>query len=214
MEVCIARASAAVVQHVPPEAVEEFKRWQRGVTAAVESFPGYQGTDLYPPAEGVSDEWVTVIHFEDDESLRTWIDSSERARWVEKLRKSVGEFELKTLTGGFSEWFTGVTRKSKQAPAPWKMVLTVLLGLYPTVMLLTIFVGPYTSRLGLAVSMLIGNALSVSSLQWIVMPVLTRTLAPWLETDSRRARAVTLGGLALVAMLLAGLALGFRQVTS
>ncbi len=212
MEVCLEKASAAVVQHVAPAAVEEFKRWQRGVTAAVESFPGYQGTDLYPPA-GVSDEWVTVIHFDDDDSLQQWIDSPERARWVEKLRQSVGDFELKTLTGGFSEWFTGVSRKSKQGPAPWKMVLTVLLGLYPTCMVLAIFVGPYTSRFGLAVSMLIGNALSVSCLQWIIMPVLTRALAPWLEADSRRARMLAVGGLGLIAVLLACLAIGFRQVT-
>ena len=116
MEVCIARASAAVVQHVPPEAEVEFKQWQRGVTAAVECFPGYQGTDLYPPAVGRGDEWVTVIHFEDEASLQDWLDSSECAKWVERLRSSVGEFELKTLTGGFSEWFTGVTRKSKQCP--------------------------------------------------------------------------------------------------
>ena len=78
MEVCIARASAAVVQHVPPEAEVEFKQWQRGVTAAVECFPGYQGTDLYPPAVGRGDEWVTVIHFEDEASLQDWLDSSER----------------------------------------------------------------------------------------------------------------------------------------
>jgi antibiotic biosynthesis monooxygenase (ABM) superfamily enzyme len=213
MEVCLERASAAVVQHVPPAAVEEFKRWQRGVTAAVEEFPGYQGTDLYPPAQGVSDEWVTVIHFEDDESLRQWLDSSERARWVQKLRNSVGDFELKSLTGGFSQWFTGITRKTKQAPSGWKMVLTVLLGLYPTCMLLSIFVGPYTSKFGLAASMLIGNALSVSCLQWIVMPALTRALAPWLEAGDRRARIITLTGLALIAVLLACLALGFHQVT-
>ena len=78
MEVCIARASAAVVQHVPPEAEAEFKQWQRRVTAAVECFPGYQGTDLYPPAIGSGDEWVTVIHFEDEASLQDWLDSSER----------------------------------------------------------------------------------------------------------------------------------------
>ena len=93
------------------------------------------------------------------------------------------------------------------------MVLTVLLGLYPTVMLLTIFVGPYTSRLGMAVSMLIGNALSVSSLQWLVMPVLTRMLAPWLEADARRARTLSYGGLALISVLLAALTFGFRHVT-
>jgi antibiotic biosynthesis monooxygenase (ABM) superfamily enzyme len=132
---------------------------------------------------------------------------------VEKLRTSVGEFELKTLTGGFSQWFASLTRTASLAPAGWKMALTVLFGLYPTVMLLTIFVGPYTSPLGLAFSMLIGNALSVSILQWVVMPILTRPLGPWLEADPRRATALSLGGLVLILALLVVLAILFRQVT-
>lgn len=214
MEVCIARASAAVVQHVPPAAVEDFKKWQRGVSAAVERFPGYEGTDLYPPANDSSDEWVTVIHFEDNESLQGWINSSVRAKWVEKLRASVGEFELRSLTGGFSQWFTGVNQVAKRPTPAWKMVVTVVCGLYPTVMLLNIFVGPHTSWMGLAVSMLIGNILSVSSLQWIVMPVLTRVLAPWLEAnEGRRTALFSLSGFAVIALFLGSLAVLFRQVT-
>jgi antibiotic biosynthesis monooxygenase (ABM) superfamily enzyme len=214
MEVCIARASAAVVQHVPPTAVEEFEQWQRGVTAAVERFPGYQGTDLYPPTTGSNDEWVTVIHFEDDQSLQGWLNSSVRAKWVEKLRASVGEFELRSPTGGFSQWFTDVNQVAKRPTPGWKMVVTVVCALYPTVMLLSIFVGPHTSRFGLAVSMLIGNIMSVSCLQWIVMPVLTRILAPWLEAnEGRRTAFFSLFGFAAISLFLAALTVLFRQTT-
>ena len=90
------------------------------------------------------------------------------------------------------------------------MALTVLLGLYPTVMLLSIFVSPRMSSLGLAVSMLIGNALSIAILQWLVVPALSKALAPWFKT---RKTSAALGGALLVALLLAGLALLFRQVT-
>jgi len=95
----------------------------------------------------------------------------------------------------------------------WKMALTVLLGLYPTVMVLTLFPGPYTEPLGLALAMLIGNALSVSILQWAVMPVLNSLLAPWLRANSEQRRAYSVGGLFLILFFLAGFALLFRQVT-
>jgi hypothetical protein len=101
---------------------------------------------------------VVVLHFDTAAALRGWLDSPERAGWVARLRDEVGEFRLRTLPGGFGPWFA-------DPPAPWKVALTVLLGLYPTVMLLTLFVGPHTSRLGLALSMLVGNALSVALLQ-------------------------------------------------
>ena len=213
-DACIARASAAIVQRVPAEATDKFRAWQREVTAAAQKFPGYEGTDLYPPASG--DEWVTVIHFESEAALQRWIASPERARWVEKLRATVGDFELRTLKGGFSLWFAGL-RNDKGAdgtmPPPWKMALTVLLGLYPTVMLLTLFVSPITSPLGFSISMLIGNALSVALLQWVVVPALMRVLRPWLEANAANVRRLSFAGVGGIALLLVGLAFAFRPFT-
>ena len=134
-----------------------------------------------PPAAGRGDEWVVLIHFDDEESLARWLDSPERARRVEELRAKVGDFDLKNLGDGFGPWFVRQDQDQAAAPAAWKMALTVLLALFPTVMLLTILVGPLTSPLGLAASMLIGNAMSITTLQWVVMPRLTKGLDPWLR---------------------------------
>lgn len=213
MDVRLSRASAVIVQRVPTADVNWFLEWQRNVTEATESCRGYCGTDVFPPAEGQRDEWVVLIHFEDDSSLDEWLQSPARTQWLETLKAKVGTFDLKKVQGGFGPWFAGMDHSPDAAPPPWKMVLTVLLGLFPTVMLLTIFVGPYTSPLGMAVSMLIGNALSVSILQWGVMPILTRVLGPWLHANGDREKEVTLGGLGVVLLALAVLAALFRWVT-
>lgn len=187
--------------------------WQRGVAGAAEGFAGYRGTDVYPPGDSRRDEWVVVIHFDDEKSLQGWLNSSVRAQWVEKLQAHVGDFELKALPGGFGAWFAGHAQGPAAPPPSWKIALTVLLGLYPTVMLLTLFPGPYTEPLGLALAMLIGNTLSVAILQWVVMPVLNIVLTPWLRANSEKERAISVGGLFLILLVLAGLALLFRQVT-
>lgn len=210
MDVRLSRASAVVVQKVPAADVDWFLDWQREVTEAAETCRGYCGTDVFPPAEGQRDEWVVLVHFEDESTLDEWLQSPARTRWLEALRSKLGAFELKKMQGGFGPWFAGMDHAPEAAPPPWKMVLTVLLGLYPTVMLLTKFVGPYTSPLGLAVSMLIGNALSVSILQWGVMPILTRVLGPWLHANEGRQKAVSLGGLGLVLLVLAVMTVLFR----
>ena len=207
------RASAVVVQRVPAAAADGFLDWQRGATEAAEGFAGYCGTDVFPPAEGRGDEWVVLIHFEDEESLARWLDSPERARRLEELRSKVGDFDLKTPRGGLGAWFVGPGRDPEAAPPGWKMALTVLLGLFPTVMLLTIFVGPWTARLGLAGSMLIGNALSVATLQWVVMPLLTARLGPWLRAAGAGTGAVRAATPGLILLLLAALAIAFRRVT-
>ena len=203
------RSSAVVVQRVPPAAVEAFLEWQREAVRAAEGFAGYCGTDVFPPAAGRGDEWVVLIHFQDEESLARWLDSPERARRVEELRAKVGDFDLKTLKDGFGPWFVRQDQTEPAAPASWKMALTVLLALFPTVMVLTILVGPLTSPLGLAASMLVGNAMSISILQWVVMPQLTKGLDPWLRGGQSAWRLTPV----LILLTLAVLTALFRQVT-
>ncbi len=214
MEVHSFRASAVVVQRVPAAKADWFLEWQQGIARAAEQFAGFSRIDVYPPAVDQHVEWVVVIQFADEVSLRGWLDSSVRARWVEKLREQCGDFELKALPGGFGAWFAGIHGSPKeQPPSEWKLALTVLLGLYPTVMLLTLFPGSYTEPLGLAFAMLIGNFLSVCILQWAVMPALIALVAPWLKADSDTQKALSIGGVIGILAAIAGMALLFRQVT-
>lgn len=202
MQATLGQASAVIAQAVPADAADWFLDWQRGTTAAAEAFLGYRGTEVYPPAEP-GREWVVLVHFDDEASLRAWLDSPERAARLAVLGNRLGEFRLAESRGGFGLWF------SRDAePAEWKMALTVLVGLYPTVVLLMLTVGAVTSPLGVAVSLLIGNALSVALMQWVVMPALTRLLGPWLR--SRAAGVAVVAGLASLLVLAALL---FRQVT-
>lgn len=53
----------------------------------------------------------------------------------------------------------------------------------------------------------------MSILQWAAMPVLNILLAPWLKANSDKQRAFSIGGLFVILVLLAGLALLFYHVT-
>src|SRR5262245_28839667 len=209
-----ARASSVIVHRVPPDRGEQFLELQRGITEAAKAFPGYQATEVYPPAERQQSEWVVVIHFDGPETLQRWLDSPVRAEWIGKLRNQTGDFRLKTLPTGFGAWFASLVNGSDGAlPPSWKIALTVLLALYPTVMVLAIGLGPYLSPLGPAVSMLIGNALSVSILQWAVTPALRALLAPWLRANKPNQRTFSLGGVVAILLLLGVMAALFRLAT-
>ena len=136
---------------------------------------------------------MIVIHFDDRKTLRDWLNSPRRAEWLAKIPCEIRDFRLKTLPSGFGAWFADTVEGSGVLlPPKWKMALTILFTLYPTVMLLSIFLGPRIDPLGLAVSILISNIMSVSILQWIVQPVLDPLLGPWLherrETEGLLAR--------------------------
>src|SRR5947209_20580309 len=91
-----ARASSVIVHRVPPDRVAQFLELQRGLTEAARAFPGYQATDVYPPAEPQQSEWVVVVHFDGPQALQRWLDSPARAAWLEKRRNELGDFRLKT----------------------------------------------------------------------------------------------------------------------
>jgi antibiotic biosynthesis monooxygenase (ABM) superfamily enzyme len=210
MPIRISRATSVIVHQVPPAAAERFLAHQEELTRAVESFPGYQATEVYPPNEPKGTEWVVVIHFTDAATLKGWLDAPVRAEWIEKVHKEIGTFRQETLATGFGAWFT---KPTPSGPPGWKMVLTVLLGLYPTVIFLTLTVGRITNPWGMAISMLIGNAMSVSMLQYMIMPVLTRVFAWWIHANGPGDGQKTLAGVGIIAALLAVITVISYQIT-
>ncbi len=212
LEVRGARASSVIVQRIPPNAADVFMAWQHGISEAVAKFPGYQTTEVYPPSGGKY-EWVIVVHFDDARTLQGWLDSPQRAEWLAKLPRESRDFHLKLLPAGFGSWFAGLPDDSGPLPH-WKMFLTVLLGLYPTVMLLTFFLSPHTERFGLAAAMLIGNAASVAFLEWLGMPVMSRLLGPWLRANGKETRVLSLVGLVLILAALGAMTFVFHLIKS
>ena len=61
--------------------------------------------------------------------------------------------------------------------------------------------------------MLIANTLSVATCQWIVMPPLMNALGPWLHANAPDKRLLSIGGLAVIWLVLGGLVMLFRAVT-
>jgi uncharacterized protein len=212
LEVHGTRASSVIVHRVSADKVTRFLELEDGITEAATRFAGYQGTEIYPPAAPRQLEWVVILHFDGPAALKGWHDSPVRAEWIERFHREIGEFQLKKLPDGFGPWFAGLADDGG-SPPHWKMFLTVLFGLYPTVMLLTMFLSPHTQRFGTAVAFLIGNAVSVSFLEWLGMPVVRRLLGPWLRAHGKEGRALSLAGLVLILAALGVMAFVFHLAT-
>lgn len=203
------RASTVIIQHWPPDQADTFLAWQREVANLAGAYPGYQATEVYPPTGGDDDEWVIIVHFDDEAKLQAWLDAPERTAWLAELPREAHGWREHTMPTGFGTWVAGQTADGTPVPH-WKSFLLVLLGLYPVVMLLTIVVSPRTVDLGTAFAMLVGNILSVATLEWLVMPLLNRTLAPWLQAHGRDGRLVSVAGAALIVAALLAMAVVFR----
>jgi uncharacterized protein len=179
-----------VVSHpVNPSDEDAFLAWHERVADAERRFAGFRGAELFPPVTGIQEEWTALYRFDSDEHLDAWLESAERQRLLDE-GKRFKDFSLKRISAPFGSWFAPAGGEGGgEAPAQWKTALSVLVGLYPTVVLLTLAISELWKKAELWESLLIGNILSVALLTWVVMPVVTRALRFWLEPEGGRADA-------------------------
>jgi antibiotic biosynthesis monooxygenase (ABM) superfamily enzyme len=83
-------------------------------------------------------------------------------------------------------------------PAGWKQVMAVLLALYPTVMILSLSLGPLLKPLPAAAAMFVSNLASCTLLQYGVMRLVNRGFGFWLSPAPAQRERATLVGTALV----------------
>jgi uncharacterized protein len=178
--------TAIIVSHpVDPADTEEFLAWQDRVTRAERRFPGFRGSELYRPVPGVQDEWTALYRYDSDAHASAWLESDERRELLREGER-FREFRLHRISSPFGSWFAPPDRdEARPGPPNWKTGLSVLVALYPTVVLLTLALAEIWPDGPLWATLLVGNICSVSLLTWLVMPLVTRALRFWLAPGPR-----------------------------
>ncbi|MFF2083750.1 antibiotic biosynthesis monooxygenase [Nocardia sp. NPDC058176] len=202
-----------VVSH--PVAVDreaEFIAWQDRVTEVERTFRGFRGSELHRPIPGVQNEWTIIYSFASAGDLDDWLESPQRQALLAET-PDFRDFEVHRIANPYGSWFPPTTTGEQGGPASWKTALSVLVGLYPTVVILTVLIAEIWPGAQLWISLLIGNILSVSLLTWVVMPLVTRALGFWMRPRPRRDPRIDAVGLACSVGFLTVAAIFFYLVT-
>ncbi len=191
-----------ISQKIAPEKSQAFLDWQKLMTEASSKFEGYERTEVFPPAEGLHDEWITLVRFSSKENLDNWIGSDARAELNAKFKEDFGEFKMRRIADGFDMWFQ--PPQAVKIPS-WKMAMTILVALYPTLLFLQAFVTfPLFSDIPHVWKMLASIVLSVSAMQWVVVPFAVKNLKWWHypKGDLSTHKQTTLKGVLLIVGIL------------
>jgi uncharacterized protein len=187
---------------------DEFLAIQERLATASSAFAGYEGTVVLAPESG--NEWLSVLRFRTAKQLGAWLDSAERDHALPGLRSSLSKgFSSVSSTTPFATTVRVQDGKTLMTPN-WKSAMLVLLVLYPTVMVLSRFLGPIVDRAGAEpwLALWISQIFSVSALQWWLMPNVTRPFRGWLDpvdgagwrTSARGAAVIVVGYAATLAL--------------
>ena len=172
--------TVVVTHRVSPENVEDFLAWQDRLRVAEGEFAGFRGTELFRPVEGVQEEWTTLYRYENATDLDKWLMSKERQDLLAEGEK-FSDFRSSTIDNSFGSWFA-FDEHGNQVPPPseTKSAIAVWVGLYPTVMLLSLALSPLGMPLWLG--LLVGNLLSSFIMSFVTMPYYVNPLLKhWLR---------------------------------
>ena len=88
----------AVISHlVKPGREEGYEEWIKGIIPVAKSFAGHLGVNIISPQVGVRQDYIIVLHFDNNENLQTWLNSTVRSEWIERVKPLIQEQENKAL---------------------------------------------------------------------------------------------------------------------
>lgn len=196
--------TAAFRYDVIDSARAEFIAAMTQLVTSTAKYPGYLGTVLLPsaPQAGVG-EWTAILMFRTDDQLGAWVTSDERARRLAELRPLLRkDFVTLSVDAPFGS-IVRIDHGRTSVTPRWKTAMVILLVLYPTVMMLSRFVGPVLRDWGTApwLSVWLSQIVSVAVLTFALMPLATKSFTRWLDpVDGAGVRVSVIGAIVVVAV--------------
>lgn len=174
--------SVAVVTRVKTGQEKAYLAYEKQYQAAQALKPGYRGVYVQPPTHGTAGIWTTLIRFDSPQAMDQWLASEERKKLVAASSDLVASTDFHNVTTSYPGWFPS-KGAAREGPPNWKTALLILLGLYPSVMLVIIYFLPLMQGYPAAVNNFIGNILTVAFTTWISMPLFIYLFNSWLFPD-------------------------------
>jgi antibiotic biosynthesis monooxygenase (ABM) superfamily enzyme len=172
----------AVIKHrIRPDGVAAYEAWLQRIVPIAERFPGHRGVHVIRPSGGNTDYTVTlrfdsVLHADD------WFQSSARRELLAEVTPLLADGEQVQTVSGLEFWFDAAAG-ARQARR-YKQVLLTLAVIFPLTMVVPALVGWVAGFVpglhNFYLSHFVTSAIVVALMAYVVMPRVTRWLAPWL----------------------------------
>lgn len=187
-----------VRRETAPESAGDAIAWVDEGLALARGFDGCLGGGMMRDAENENVLHV-VYRFRDESALERWERSEERRRWLRGGAPLVLNVRVQRRTG-IEGWFDGPELREeldlptgrvrtigvRSAPLRWKQMCAIWIGMLPLNMLISWLVSllPWWGAVSVPLRSLVMVSVLAPTMTFAVMPLVTRTLRPWLRRNA------------------------------
>jgi uncharacterized protein len=172
-------ATAVFARRVKPGREAEYENLARKMVETSKAFPGQLAANVLHEPD--SPDYTLLYSFTDRPALQAWLDSPERRGLVRQADQLADQhLRLPPLTG-LETWFRLPHRATIKPPPRWKMWLVSLLAIYPLVVTFQVTIVPTIKTWPLLVRSAVLPLTLLTLMTFVVMPVVTRVVQPWLS---------------------------------
>jgi len=168
----------AITRKVLPGKEAEFTEALRKFLGDSFSHDGVHGAALITALPGSGGREIGILRtFKDDAEKEDFYRSAQFQQW-EAYASTVTKEPTYRALSGLEAWF-----RSPMPPPKWKMAVATFCGVVPTSFLLSYTVGVVAAPLPLPIRIPIIAACMVALLTWVIMPIVTKWMRPWLKPE-------------------------------
>jgi len=172
-------ATAVYARRVRPGREAEYEGLAREMVEDSKRFAGHLAAAILH--EEGSSTYTLLYSFVDRPSLQAWLDSPERRGLMGQAERLSEEHVRVPPVTGLESWFTLPNRATIKPPPRWKMWLVSLLAIYPLVVVFQATIVPTIRPWPLLVRSAVLPLTLLTLMTFVVMPVVTRFVQPWLS---------------------------------
>ena len=169
--------------------IGEFEEWMDGIIHEAMKFEGHMGVNIIRPPDPSNPEYVVIFRFNTYANLTKWEKSEIRKEWLNKSKEvTEGEPMVEKQTG-LEFWFTprsgtesinGDKAPAAMPPPRYKMAIVITGIIFVLVSILLPQIRQLTIDLPVLLSTLVGVVIMVLLMTYVIMPIVTKLLRPWL----------------------------------
>jgi antibiotic biosynthesis monooxygenase (ABM) superfamily enzyme len=178
-------ATVVITHRVREDKHADYETWLNEIAPLCKASPGHLDWHIVRPIPGLTETYTVIIRFDTATHLQQWMESSVRARLIEKVRPLFVTGDDFFISSGLDFWFTPGGAKAR-VPARWKQYLVTWSAIYPLVLGVPLVVTPVLRLIGAPDNQLL-TTLAVTGtvvflMVYVVMPRYTKLIKRWLFT--------------------------------